>query len=105
MTCPDTFAPSHVAEATREAGAVAERAEEKKKEKYSSLTRSHHMAPVAIETLGAFGPGAFQFLSDVGHRLRLVNFEVSSRAYLFQMVSVAVQRGNAASILGTSPFF
>ena len=36
-TCPDTFAPSHLPSATREAGAVAAQAERSKQEKYAAL--------------------------------------------------------------------
>ncbi len=36
-TCLDTFAPSHLPSATREAGAVAAQAEQSKQEKYGAL--------------------------------------------------------------------
>ena len=47
-TCPDTFAPSHITLAMREAGAVADEAERRKEQKYSSLVTSHHFVPIAI---------------------------------------------------------
>ena len=40
-----------------------------------------------------------EFLKELGHRLRIC--EANSYAYLTQRISVAVQRGNAASVLGT----
>ena len=51
-TCPDTFAPSHVALAVREAGLVASQAEKAKAQKYALLDSSHHFVPFAIETSG-----------------------------------------------------
>ena len=49
-TCPDAYAPSYVPLAMREAGAVANLAEQKKRAKYSHLVASHHFVPIAIET-------------------------------------------------------
>ena len=68
-TYPDTFAPSHVSHATREAGAVAERAEILKISKYTHLDSSYHFVPVAVETSGVFGPKALSFFRDLSQRL------------------------------------
>ena len=100
-TCPDTFAPSYVSNSTREAGTVAALAEERKCIKYSQLDSSHHFEPVAIETTGVIGERSRKFLVELGHRIRRVSGEVNSTAFLLQRLSIAVQRGNAASVLGT----
>ena len=100
-TCPDTYAPSYSALATREAGAVAAQAEVNKCAKYSHLDSGHEFVPVAIETSGVLGPLTRTFLKELGHRLRRVSGEVRSRSYLLQRLSVSVQRGNAISILGS----
>ena len=42
-----------------------------------------------------------EFLKELGHRLRQVSGEANSFAYLTQRLSVAVPRGNAASVFGT----
>ena len=47
------------------------------------------------------GPRTTEFLREVSLRLRYVYGEANSFAYLTQRLSVAVQRGNAASVLGT----
>ena len=39
-------------------------------------------------------------MKELGHRLRLLSGEANSFAYLTQRLSVAIQRGNAASVLG-----
>ena len=54
---------------------------------------------MAIETTGVFGARTTEFLKELGHRLRQVSGEANSFAYLTQRLSVAVQRGNAASVL------
>ena len=56
---------------------------------------------MAVETCGAFGPLSMQFNRELGHRLKLVTNEPRSLQFLIQRISVAIQRGNAASILGT----
>ena len=81
---------------------MAAAAESRKKTKYSCLGPAYSFTPVAIETSGACGPLTLEFLRDLGNRLRQVTGEESSFAYLLQRLSVAVQRGNAASVLGTS---
>jgi len=100
-TCPDTMAPSYISLATSEAGAVAEEAERKKRVKYAHLERSHCFIPVAVETLGVFGPAARAFVRDLGHRIADVTLEPLSHQFLLQRIAVAIQRGNAAAILGT----
>ena len=61
-TCKDTFAPSYVSYAAREAGLVAKQAEEGKRSKYRHLTASHIFVPVAVETSGVFGTEALEFI-------------------------------------------
>ena len=112
-TCPDTLAPSYANLAAREAGAVADEAERKKKAKYAHLESSHHFVPVAVETLGVLGSEARTLLRDLGRRLKDSTLEPLSHHYLLQRISVAVQRGNTAAILGSlasdsdsaTPFF
>ena len=102
-TCPDTFAPSNVALTAREAGLVASQAEKAKTQKYALLGSSHHFVPFAIETSGVFGPEAITFIRELGHRIRAETGEPCSLQFLMQRIAVAVQRGNAAAVRGTSP--
>ena len=60
VTCPDIYAASHVVQATSEAGAVANGAEIKKRDKYLFLSQTHHFVPVAVEASGVFAPDAFE---------------------------------------------
>ena len=95
---------------SREAGAVAIQAEERKKQKYSCLSSTHLFTPIAIESSGVFGTEAISFVRELGLRLKNVtgDHEPASRHYLIytyyvyiQKLSVAVQRGNATANLGS----
>ena len=70
--------------------------------KYSALESKFFFVPIAIESSGIFGPKAYTFLNDLGRHLMSVTMDFQARHYLFQRISVAVQRGNAASVMGTS---
>ena len=101
-TCVDTYAPSYSRVASQEAGAVADQAEKRKSDKYSNMDPNMYLfAPVVIETSGVFGKQTLSFLKDLACRVRKVSGEVKSFPYLLQRLAVAVQRGNAVSVLGT----
>ena len=102
VTCQDTFAPSYSASATSEAGAVAALAEERKIAEYADLSQMHHFSPVAVETTGVFGPQTKTFIKDLGHRITQATGEEAATTYLIQKLSVAVQWGNSASVMGTT---
>ena len=53
----------------------------------------------AIKTSGVFGPVALTILRDLAHQIKDVSKEPHSREYLFQKISVVVQRGNASSVM------
>ena len=100
-TCSDTLAASHSPVASMEASAVAAEAEQRKKQKYSHLNSSHHFVPVAVETLGVFGCEAHTLFRDISCRIFSVTQDPLAHQYLIQRVVVAIQRGNAAAVLGT----
>ena len=80
---------------------MATSAEVKKSNKYEELAQTHYVAPLAIETSGVFGPGTQEFVTELGRRLIWVSGDPLARSHVIQQISVAVQRGNAASVLGT----
>ena len=81
---------------------VAAFAENKKSEKYSHLAPSYVSQPVAIETSGAVGPSTLTFLKTLGRQVFLATGGPQAAHLLFQTLSVAVQRGNAAAVLGSA---
>ena len=70
---------------------------------YSDLVREYDMMPVATETMGSWGPIGKKFIEDIGARIALATGEKKARYYLFQAISMAIQRGNVISVLGTTP--
>lgn len=82
---------------------MAGQAEREKVVKYADLAATHHFVSEAIETTGGFGPEAGTFLAELGQCIREETRETLSHHYLAQRISVAVQRGNAAAVMGTFP--
>ena len=70
--------------------------------KYTHLESTHYFIPVAIETLGAMGQEAQSFFKEVARRIVATTNEPQTLQFLQQRVAVAVQRENAASILGSA---
>ena len=83
------------------AGKAAERAENRKIEHYTDLSNTYHFAPIASETFGAWAPLSWKFIKDLGQRIRAISGQQNSTFFLFQSLGVEIQRGNAASVMGT----
>ena len=90
VTVVCALANSYVEMAAREAGAVAEHAAANKIDKYSSLPACYIFEPVAVDNLGT---GYQQ--SDLGRRIRSITGNNNETTFLFQRISVAIQRFNA----------
>jgi hypothetical protein len=103
FTCVDTFAPSYVHNTSRYVGHAVDGAEDNKKTKYHDLLAAYYFVPVGMETSGVDGREELRLIKAIGQRLKDVTGEPRSLAFLLQHMSIAVQRGNAWSILGTAP--
>jgi hypothetical protein len=57
--------------------------------------------PIACETLGPIGSKASEFLSDLGRRITAVTGDVRESSFLFQRISVAIQRFNCICFKGS----
>ena len=100
-TCIDTFAPSYIHTAVKEAGLVAEIAEIRQRKNYEALSVVHMFIPIVVETSGFFSPKTRCFLHKLASRVRSVTNEEKSHFYLTQQLAIAIQQGNALSILET----
>ena len=69
--------------------------------KYRDLTANYIVAPLAFETLGTPGPATRTLLDSVGQQIEQVTGCKRAREYLLQRLSLDVQRGNAAAVMGT----
>ena len=93
VTCP--LAASYIDGAAREAGSTAEMAASRKEEKYTEVEARHVFQPIAMETLGVFSSSARQFVCSLGHRISSSSGEARETCFLFQRISVLLQRFNA----------
>ena len=96
VTVASTLADSYVASAARGAGEVAEQAGTRKYSKYADLSSAYHFVPLAMETLGPMTADALAFFNDLGHKLSSVTSDPREASYLFQRLSICIQRANAA---------
>ena len=59
--------------------------------------------PIAVETLGVFNASAGHLLADLGRRISINTGEARETSYLFQRISVLVQRFNAVLLHDSLP--
>ncbi|XP_037029306.1 uncharacterized protein LOC119069340 [Bradysia coprophila] len=101
-TCSDTLAPSYLRLSSKSPGRVANKAANIKLGKYKKLIEDNYIIiPFAIETLGPWCTEAIKFIDVLGKLLANVTNEKKSKLYLKQRISIALQRSNAACIMGT----
>jgi hypothetical protein len=100
-TCVDNLSKTNLARTLQQPGSAASAAERKKLKKYQSLSARYIVVPLGFETLGHWGTEALSLLRAIGHLMVERTFEPRASEYLWQRLSVAIQRGNAASVLGT----
>lgn len=95
VTVTTTLADSYVASAARRAGEVAEQAAIRKQAKYSALSNAYSFLPLAFETLGPMNEEAFLFFGCLGRRLSGISGDNRESSFLFQRLSIAIQRFNS----------
>ena len=100
-TCRDTFCKSAINETAHTPGAAANKAELLKRTLYSSLTDRYRFEPLAIETSGVYGKSSAKLVAEIGRRISGKTGDKRETAWLRQRLSMAVMRGNAASVLAT----
>jgi len=88
--------------ASHTAGAVAEHAADRKCSKYTELSSTHEFQPVSVESHGPLSDTTASFLAELGRNITDRSGEPLEAQFLFQRVSVLVQRFNA--ILSREPF-
>jgi hypothetical protein len=95
VTVVDTLADSYVLKSSEVSGFAAEMACKRKHSKYSSIISSDYVFKgLAFETLGPWCKEAIDFIQSGDSK---------SKKFLLERISLAIQRGNAASIRGTFP--
>ena len=101
VTCP--LAESYIDRAALEAGAAAEMAATRKEEKYVDLGARYIFEPIAVKTLGVFNASARHLLDDLGRRISKNTGEARETSFLYQRISILVQRFNAVPLHDSLP--
>lgn len=57
--------------------------------------------PLSVEQLGSWGSQAKSMIAEIGRRITHRCRDYYSGSFLAQRMSVAIQRGNATSVMGT----
>jgi hypothetical protein len=103
VTVIDTLAASYLpVTSTTQAGA-SEIAATRKMDKYTHLSQAYIFCPLAFETLGPINETGLSFLADLGSRISKITGDKRESAFLFQRLSMIIQRCNAVSIRGSFP--
>jgi len=103
VTVATTLIDSYLLAASVTAAASAETAASRKEVKYSAHPASFSFQPIAVQTLGPINESAFDFLRELGRRISFKFQEERQSAYLFQRLSVTVQRFSAVILHGSFP--
>ena len=64
-------------------------------------TSTHVFYPTAIETAGFWDTQATELIEELGRRITEAMEDPKETTYLFQRISITIQRGNALSFFNT----
>ena len=85
------------------AGRVVERDAAKKIAKYAEMCRNDICVLLACVFSGAWCTNGLEFLNDLGSRISDVTGGTQDMSFLFQRLSIALQKGNAACMYKPGP--
>ena len=105
VTVIDSLATSYLPLSAAAAGSAAEYAAERKMQKYTELAACYTFVPVALESLGPLNSTGANFIKSIGGRTWSCTGDHRENSFLWQRLSMAVQRFNAACLLGTFETF
>jgi len=95
--CPS--ADSYVTTAARVVGSAAKGATVRKSAKYIDIETNYMFQPIALESLGPINAPGCAFLSKLGRKLSTQSGDDTETSFLFQRLSVLIQRFNAILLL------
>jgi len=89
--------------AATDAGTVADMTATRKTEKYSTLSSAYRFKPIAVENLSVFSSTTLNFISQLGRRICVHTGDARETSYLFQRISIMLQRFNSVLLHDTLP--
>ena len=75
----------------------------RKEEKYANIGSQYLFVPIAVETMGPLNTSACQLFGNLGRKISSSSGDDREGAFLFQRVSVIVQRFNAVLLQDSLP--
>ena len=57
--------------------------------------------PIAVETLGTWGLIGHKFIKGIGKKISEITKDPKSTSYIFQAISIAIQKGNVQCVQNT----
>ena len=73
----------------------------KKEDKYVDLQQTYTFVPLAIETLEPINVKGVEFLQELDRRLVAINDDNRQTSFLFQRISISLQRFHAITFADT----
>jgi len=101
VTVPDTYAEYHIDNTATKPGAAAQKTAQNKIDKYSKWANTHIFYPFAIETAGTWHETVIEFTQEIDRRITAITEDTRETTFLFQRLSMALQKGNAVSFHNT----
>ena len=95
-----SLAPSYLSANSSLPGSAAEAAAVRKRTKYADITLTHILVPVAVETLDPVNAESLRYLDQIVDRLSAVTGDPGESSFLYQSLSVLVQRFNMIAFRG-----
>jgi hypothetical protein len=71
--------------------------------KYKQLANDYWFVPVGVETFGSWGPEGHKLVKEIGKKVMEETGNKRSSFFLFQQITMVIQRGNASCVIGTVP--
>ena len=96
----DTLAKSYVHTTTTTIGGAAELADTRKMSKYQNLSSTYEVIPIAIETMGSMNATGAELVRALGKKLTQQSGDSRETGFLWQRLSIALQRFNAVCFRG-----
>ena len=97
------MASSYLHLTSKEAGGAANQACVKKEKLYEEICKNNNFLAFAVETFGSFSEEAKLFVKRLGPILNTKSGNKRAKSFFVNKISLAIQRGNVAAILGTIP--
>lgn len=88
---------------SKEAGAAENKATVRKEKLYEDIFINHNFLAFAVETFETFSNDTKLFVKKLGPILNSKSRNVYAKTFFVNKISLAIQKGNVAGILGTIP--